>query len=300
MMRFVLVICGVFAMAACVAPAGEEVGSVEQALSCAGCGLNGLRQVTYNNIFSQMDQPALAAHGAWDAAADAPAALCTSATIAAPAGCSVACELAPGWRAWLHAPYSGAWLRDEMLENVVKLSAPKGACVVDPGGPRYPGTFGLASGTRQHAWSWVDEDYVSAGLVALLSAVPDVPICIQTAEDPTACAGSGVRFHEATFFGQLFRGAPRFVAISGGEDARNPYLNLRYGTVSATSATVYQRGDARCVHAGSGDALRALYCDGESGIRYHHPLVVLTPGAPHTWYYDVGSAPRPRPASFPR
>ena len=70
-----------------------------------------------------------------------------------------------------------------------------------------------------------------------------------------------------------------------------------YGTVLPSSATVFQYGEHPCAYAGAGEGLHAPYCDG-GGRRWHHPVVALTGGDPHTWYYDVGSAPRPRPASF--
>jgi len=285
-------------LAACLVPGGEPaLGSVEQHLGCVGCGLNGLRQAAYDNVFAQMDGNALGQVGAWDDSVDGPVSLCDGSSVAVPAGCTTACSLRPAWNTWLYMPHDGAWLHDEMLRSVVELIAPKDACVVDAHGRAYEGMFALSPAPRFHSWTPADQERVSAGLLGILDKVKDVPICLQSELSIDACAGSGARFHESTLFGNVFRGHPRFIAIAGGDAARNPYLNLRYGTVLPSSATVYQYSEHPCAYDGANEGLYARYCDGGGG-RWQHPVVVLTGGDPDTWYYDVGAQPKPRPTSF--
>jgi hypothetical protein len=295
MIRSVVIVL-VLTMIACSEPAGDPaLSAAEQGLNnCGGCGLNGLRQAAYDSVFAQMDKNALGQVGAWDG--DGPVSLCDG-DAAVPTGCTTACNLRPSWRTWLYQPHDGAWLHDEMLTAVVELIAPKGSCVVDAAGRVYHGMFAISPAARLHSWTFADQERVSAGLVGILDKVKDVPICLQTEDDPKACAGSGAQFHESTLFGNVFQGKNRFIAIAGGAAARNPYLNRRYGTVLPSSATVFQYGENPCVYAGSDEGLYAQYCDG-GGQRWHHPVVVLTGGAPHTWYYDVDSVPERRPASF--
>lgn len=297
MSRSVVVVL-VLTMIACSEPAGDPaLSTAEQGLDdCGGCGLNGFRQAAYDSVFAQMDRNALGQVGAWDAEVDGPVSLCDGGA-AVPAGCTTACNLRPSWRTWLYKPHDGAWLHDEMLTAVVELIAPKGSCVVDASGRVYHGMFAISPAARLHSWTFADQERVSAGLLAILDQVKGVPICLQSEVDPDACAGSGAQFHESTLFGNVFQGNPRYIVIAGGDAARNPYLNLRYGTVLPGSATVFQYRDHPCAYTGSGEGLVAQYCDGGGG-RWQHPVVALTRGDPHTWYYDVGSEAKPRPASF--
>ena len=297
-MRSVVVVLALVAVTACVQSAGSEVTAVVEQGLCAGCGLNGVRQAVYDSVFAQMDKNALGQVGAWDGAVDGPVSLCDATAVAVPAGCTTACNLRPAWRTWLYLPHDGAWLHDEMLRAVARLIAPKGACIVDAPGHVYAGMFELAPAARLHSWTLGDQERVSGGLLGLLDRVEGVPICLQVEDHPDACAGSGARLHESTLFGNVFHGSPRFIAIVGGDAARNPYVNLRFGTALPSSATVYPYNEHHCVYDGSGDGIYARYCDGGGG-RWQHPVVALTTGDPRTWYYDVGAAPLPRPAAFP-
>lgn len=287
------------ATAACVE--SPELGDAEQGVmscsagdeayncKCVGCGSNGEDQAWWNAMFAEADRTALSGYGAWSWGTDGPTSLCEPSTVGASS-----CTMRAQWSAWIAG---GGSKRVGMMENLVKVIANKTYRVRDPNGYDYYGEFGLAHGAVSSPWTYVDQEIVSGGVLALLNSVHGVPVCLKTERNPDNCAGSNAAYHESTTFGKTFRG--HYAAISGGAHAKDPSLNLRYGTVDGGSATAFHWNEARCATSGSGTGAIASYCDDQYGTRWQWPVTVLVPTAPSGWYYNVGGSPSPRPGGTP-
>jgi hypothetical protein len=270
-----------FGLTGCIEQAEDiQLGEVQSELclpawgptACNGCGFNGLRRAAYNNIFAQMDRNALHNYGLWDWNANGPVSICDPNQTKT----GSSCVMRAGWANWMNG---GTWVRRDMMENLVKLIAPK--CFnISGGGQTYAGEYNISPIARDGSWGPTEQEYISAGFLSLLNSVEGVPICLNTDRDSTRCAGSGAVYHEGTFFGNAIQGSPRFMAIAGGFDYRNPWVNPRYGTVAGVEATIYQYSSWRCAGGGSGESRYASYCDKDGGGRYQHPVTVLVPTAP--------------------
>ncbi len=272
----------------CVAPPEPEIdetSEVEQHLEpCPGCGGNGMRQAEWNYVFSTLDENALNNHGLWDTASESPVSLCKPGTVDV-----LTCIPHDGWIQWLGgAPIAQ---RGGIFKNLVKIIlrksykvvAPKGTVFPD-GSTEYEGKFGLMFYAREQPWGAVGREVASAGMLALLSAVPNVPICLSSRQKPNNCLGDPeMTFSESVTFGDALTGS-RYMGIWGGMDARVPTRNDRYGTVSQESAAAYNHTTNVCDTEGSGNARYPVRCRYD-GTTWSNPVHVLTPRAPGTWYY---------------
>lgn len=278
------------AAAACaVEPPGGAVGTedtseVAQEINdcpgcpCPGCGGNGLAQAEWNYVFGTLDQAALgaASNNLWDNASDSPKSLCLAGSVVGPT-----CTARNAWQVWMGGAPSVQ--RKGVFRHLVKIVMPRGH-YIDLGGERYTGQFGLMPWAREAPWGAAGREIASAGLLALLSAIPGVPVCLNSEEKPDNCVGnSDMRYSESVTFGDAIYGS-RYVGIWGGRDAPFPARNRRYGTVSPESAGVHNNAVNTCVTEGEDNARHPLYCR-YSGTTWHHPVHVLTPRPPQTWYY---------------
>ncbi|HSK00819.1 MAG TPA: hypothetical protein VK932_06245 [Kofleriaceae bacterium] len=285
----------------CVAPEGpelEQTGEIEQHFEpCPGCGVNGMRQGEWNNVFSTLDKAALdrdaAAYDLWDGATHSPMGLCQPGTLN-----GGACTVREGWGHWINRDTNP---RVGIFTNLVKVILPKGYKVVHPGGYTYWGKFGLMAHARTSSWGQEGREIASAGMLALLNAYPDVPLCLNTRQLPDNCVGSSAQWSESILFGDaIYGGSPRYIAISGGKDAPSPALNPRYGTVDGGSARAHSYYQYRCTTSRTGNARYPVSCS-DNGVTWHNPVHVLTPGEPGKLYYDNPiENHRYDPASWPQ
>jgi hypothetical protein len=142
---------------------------------------------------------------------------------------------------------------------------------------------------REQPWGARGRSIASAGLLALLNAVPGVAICLNAGHVPDNCFNSGFNYSESVTFGDAINGNPRFIGIWGSSHAPFPLKNTRYGTVSPSSATVFNNALNTCTTAlveGRTEtwARYPQHCRA-NGMTYHDPVHVLTPRHPNTWYY---------------
>jgi hypothetical protein len=299
MIRALVLSAAALSFSACVDT--FEVGEAEQAImscsidpdayncKCTGCGANGLEQSGWNAMFAEADRTALSNYGAWSWGSDAPVSLCDPGTVI-----GSSCTLRPSWSAWIAGNPAK---RVGMMENMVKVVAQKTYAVRDPNGYTYYGEFGLAAGALASSWSYADQEIVTGGILALLNSVHGVPVCLKTERHPDNCAGSDAVYHESVTFGKTFRG--HYAAISGGYHAKDPSLNLRYGTVDGGSASAFRWSDGKCATYVSGVNTIATGCTDQYGTWWNWPVTVLVPTAPSTWYYNVGGSELTRPGGTP-
>lgn len=256
-------------------PTGPEATSeIDQLIGeCPGCGGNGMRQGWWNYVFSTLDKAALdsedPALDLWDNGMASPMSLCRDGT---PLG-TTSCTIRDGWHAWLQREPSLA--RQGIFMEIVRVSLPKGYKVVDTSGTVFRGDFGLILHARTSSWRQDGRELASAGMLALLSAVPDVQLCLNTRLLPNNCHASGATRHESATFGDAIFGS-RFIAISGGADYPEPLSNPRYGSVSPGSATSFSWYDGHCTFAGSGSDRYPISCTG-NGTTWTNVVNVLRP-----------------------
>jgi hypothetical protein len=270
----------------CAAQLDElETDEIEQAaLSCPGCGMNGFSETAYNWMWGQFDRNALAATGAWSG--DAPLTFCRPATVT-----STGCKLRYVYGAWLRTGQTN--IRVEIMTNVVKLIAPQGFWIhddYDASGHFYQGMFDLAPRARNVIVDYPEQERISAGLLALLNAVKDVPVCLLTKHQPSHCAGSTAYWHESVTFGKHFRHP--YLAIAGGSAAPDPAQNHRYGNAKNAQANEVLPSN-KCNVSGTGEGRHALSCSSASNVVWNHPVTVLTPHDPKNHYYGPGPITKP-------
>lgn len=268
----------------CVAPEAEpeETSEVEQHVICPGSGLNGNRQGWWNTAFTALARPALQstdpALDLWDGGKASPMSLCDPATLT-----DYSCTARSGWLAWLDV-YPATHRRGIFME-IVRVALPKGYRVW-ANGTRYDGTFGLYPSARVSSWGQEGREIVSAGLLALLNAVPDIPLCLNSRQMPNNCAGSTATYQESITFGDIIVGGPpRIIAIHGGVDAKDPTLNPRYGSVDQESAFPHHWNQHLCQTTGTGAGRYPTGCT-RNGTSWTNPVQVLVPGPPDRLYYD--------------
>jgi hypothetical protein len=296
----------------CVAPETPEpdqTNEVEQHIEpCPGCGGNGMRQGEWNYVFGTLEPSALGA--LWDGDADSPRSLCKPYTNA---DGGLTCALRDGWKNWLGGEPQAQ--RKGIFRNLVKIILPKNHYVKTSELPddRFEGKFGLMTWARDVSWGQAGREIATAGMLALLSAVPDVAICLNTKQLPYNCTASGMNYSESITFGDAIYGSQIYgsdiTGIWGSAHAPKPLQNARYGTVAGGSASVYNNALNTCNTATTAvspepDAWSKhypTYCRMD-GITWHNPVHVLTPQHPQTWYYGDPAAPSPvpvKPSSWP-
>ncbi len=270
--------------------AGVEADEYECQADCGGCGHNGLRESSWNQLFGGFNRQALKMYGVWIDSASGARSLCDPVHT-----WTDHCVMRNGYSQWLAA---NPTRREDIMSHLVAAIAQTDYWVQDPGtGTIYWGSFNLRPQALTQTWDYRTQETITAALLAQVNAVKGVAICMMNEQTPANCSFTGGRYHEADFFGNHFQFF--FAAVSGGADAPDPDDNLRLGDAGddpAAPAFAYVYEGERCEYAGSSNRLHATRCKGENGVWWEHPVTVRTPGRPRDWYYgDLV----PQPDSFP-
>lgn len=289
-------VLGLGLVIACVAEAPELEERGQPIEVCPGCGANGLKKHDWDYVFSNLDRNALnrtnPANDLWDDATNSPASLCDPATLD-----GAGCTMRAAWSAWID---SGT--RVGIYTNLAKVVLPRGTWVRDPGnGIKYHGAFGLMAWARGGPWRAEGRELASAGLEILLNAVEGVAICLNTRQLPDNCAGSTARFSESITFGDAIHGgAPRFIAIAGGQHAPDPRQNLRYGSIPTGASSAFDYATSHCTTARDGQLRYPVACTDGGGGTWHNAVHALTWNEPNTWYYGPPPPGGRHPEQWPQ
>ena len=266
-----------------------SVGCVDQpaepaisfsARGCATCDNNGLTPDAWRIAPAELGAlgPAHLLVGS------SPKPICDLATVTtSPTGTT--CDLDADWSAWAGRDY----LHEELVRYMVKVGAPSGALVVDPGASlAFVGGYGLAPSILTTPWDVRTQSLVTAGMAVNVDYYANaVGICIKAAglpDCPTAYS-----YQEVGVSGNLFAGEREVVV--GGYAALVPEDSRRvcpgFGGCNTYSAVAPYYA-ATCTYGGPAAQRYPLSCTDGPSIR-PYPVQVFMDTDPSVFGSTSGS-----------